>query len=69
MPKAIMPPAITTHVATVRHKVSFCVKSHIASMHAITLAIMHKVITVKDKVFTLLGLINPRCLRFGIIGG
>jgi len=69
IPKAIIPPAITTHVATVRHNVSCLVKFQIARMHAMTLMIMHIVIVTNEIILTFSGFTKPRGLSFGIGGG
>jgi hypothetical protein len=65
MPKAIIPPAMTPHVATVRQSVSRPVKSHIARMQAITLMMIHIVIVANEIARTLSGFKNPIFLGAG----
>ncbi len=45
MVKIINPEAITTHVATVRQSTSARAKSQMANMQAMTLTMIHKVMT------------------------
>ena len=59
-PKAIMPPEITTQVATVLHNASALVKSQIANMQATTQMMMQIVRTLKETVRTKCGLMKPR---------
>ena len=62
-----MPPEMTKHVATVRHKLSLWVKSQMAKMQETTEIMMHNVMVKNERAFTLAGLINP--LRLELIGG
>ena len=59
-PKAIIPPEITTQVATVLHNASVFVKSKIASMQATAQITMQIVKTAKETARTKFGLIKPR---------
>jgi len=68
-PKAIIPPEITTHVATVLQSASVLVKSQIANMHATTQITMQIVKTLNVTVRTTRGSINPRLFTFTLIFG
>jgi hypothetical protein len=59
-PKAIIPPEMTTQVATVRHSASVFVKSQIAKMHATTQIRIQTVSTANETVRTKRGLMKPR---------
>src|ERR1019366_5778475 len=52
---AIVPPPITAHVATVRHKMSVPVNSQMASRDAATATKMHRLVVQKENPLTTCG--------------
>ena len=71
IPKAIMPPEITTQVATVLQSASVLVKSQIAKMQETTQIMMQIVKTENEIARTKRGFMKPRfCLfNWGSCGG
>src|SRR5262245_41388254 len=62
---AIVPPPITAHVATVRHRMSVPVNSQIASRQATTATRIHRLVVQKANPLTLSGFRKPRLFLCG----
>src|SRR5262245_63876660 len=60
---AIVPPPITAHVATVRHRISVPVNSQIASRQATTATRIHMLVVQKASPLTSWGFRKPRLVR------
>src|SRR4051794_35870864 len=61
--KASVPPPITAHVATVRHRMSVPVNSQIASRQATTATRIHRLVVQKASPLTLSGFRKPRLFQ------